>query len=68
MIDDLGITHIVNVTQEIDNIFEEDGIIYHRIKILDEDTTDILVHFNEAYKFIQAALVSNKLHRFGEGQ
>ena len=33
---DLNISHIVNMTKELNNFFPDD-FVYHRIKILDKD-------------------------------
>lgn len=49
-----GITHILNVTREIDNFFPAD-FKYKNIRVYDEEATDLLSHFNETYKFIKEA-------------
>ncbi|NXF12367.1 SSH1 phosphatase, partial [Smithornis capensis] len=49
-----GIDYILNVTREIDNFFP--GLfVYHNIRVYDEETTDLLAHWNEAYHFINKA-------------
>ncbi|XP_078523528.1 protein phosphatase Slingshot homolog 1 isoform X1 [Lissotriton helveticus] len=49
-----GVGYILNVTREIDNFFP--GMFaYHNIRVYDEDTTDLLAHWNEAYNFITKA-------------
>ncbi|NXD12632.1 SSH1 phosphatase, partial [Nothocercus nigrocapillus] len=49
-----GIDYILNVTREIDNFFP--GLFaYHNIRVYDEETTDLLAHWNEAYHFINKA-------------
>ncbi|NXG20668.1 SSH1 phosphatase, partial [Grallaria varia] len=49
-----GIDYILNVTCEIDNFFP--GLFaYHNIRVYDEETTDLLAHWNEAYHFINKA-------------
>ncbi|KAM9371736.1 protein phosphatase Slingshot homolog 1 [Phaethornis superciliosus] len=49
-----GIDYILNVTREIDNFFP--GLFaYHNIRVYDEETTDLLAHWNEAYNFINKA-------------
>ncbi|KAM4709984.1 protein phosphatase Slingshot homolog 1 [Discoglossus pictus] len=49
-----GIGYILNVTREIDNFFP--GLFsYHNIRVYDEETTDLLSHWNEAYHFINKA-------------
>ncbi|XP_026541271.1 protein phosphatase Slingshot homolog 1 [Notechis scutatus] len=49
-----GVDYILNVTREIDNFFP--GLFaYHNIRVYDEETTDLLAHWNEAYRFINKA-------------
>ncbi|CAH2295101.1 phosphatase Slingshot homolog 1 [Pelobates cultripes] len=49
-----GVGYILNVTREIDNFFP--GLFaYHNIRVYDEETTDLLSHWNEAYHFINKA-------------
>ncbi|XP_037012191.2 protein phosphatase Slingshot homolog 1 isoform X4 [Artibeus jamaicensis] len=49
-----GVDYILNVTREIDNFFP--GLFaYHNIRVYDEETTDLLAHWNEAYQFINKA-------------
>ncbi|XP_073168468.1 protein phosphatase Slingshot homolog 1 isoform X3 [Lepidochelys kempii] len=49
-----GVYYILNVTREIDNFFP--GLFaYHNIRVYDEETTDLLAHWNEAYHFINKA-------------
>ncbi|NWU95471.1 SSH1 phosphatase, partial [Upupa epops] len=49
-----GIEASLNVTREIDNFFP--GLFaYHNIRVYDEETTDLLAHWNEAYHFINKA-------------
>ncbi|KAM4810159.1 protein phosphatase Slingshot homolog 1 [Rhinophrynus dorsalis] len=53
-----GVGYILNVTREIDNFFP--GLFsYHNIRVYDEETTDLLSHWNEAYNFINKAKKSN---------
>lgn len=59
----LGITHILNVTNNVENMFEEDKhmkITYERINI--EDSEDVPIHhsFSLAYDFIEKALATKK--------
>ncbi|KAJ1092932.1 hypothetical protein NDU88_006042 [Pleurodeles waltl] len=51
---DTGVGYILNVTREIDNFFPG-TFAYHNIRVYDEDTTDLLAHWNEAYNFITKA-------------
>ncbi|KAJ6656629.1 hypothetical protein lerEdw1_003516, partial [Lerista edwardsae] len=49
-----GVDYILNVTREIDNFFP--GLFaYHNIRVYDEEKTDLLAHWNEAYHFINKA-------------
>uniref|UniRef100_A0ABM5F1M0 protein-serine/threonine phosphatase n=1 Tax=Pogona vitticeps TaxID=103695 RepID=A0ABM5F1M0_9SAUR len=49
-----GVDYILNVTREIDNFFP--GMFaYHNIRVYDEETTDLLAHWNETYHFINKA-------------
>ncbi|XP_069475559.1 protein phosphatase Slingshot homolog 1 [Ambystoma mexicanum] len=55
---DTGVGYILNVTREIDNFFP--GLFaYHNIRVYDEDATDLLAHWNEAYNFITKAKKNN---------
>ena len=49
-----NITHILNVTREIDNFFPA-GFHYKNIRVYDEESTDLLKHFDTTYKFIRDA-------------
>lgn len=48
------ITHILNVTREIDNFFPAD-FKYKNIRVYDEEATDLLRYFDETNKFIKEA-------------
>jgi protein-tyrosine phosphatase len=52
----LGISHILNVTEECPNMYEEKGITYLKISIKDEDDSVIAKFFKEAYNFIDSVL------------
>ncbi|XP_075070189.1 protein phosphatase Slingshot homolog 1 [Mixophyes fleayi] len=53
-----GVGYILNVTREIDNFFP--GLFaYHNIRVYDEESTDLLSHWNEAYNFISKAKKNN---------
>ncbi|XP_018116364.1 protein phosphatase Slingshot homolog 1 isoform X2 [Xenopus laevis] len=53
-----GVGYILNVTREIDNFFP--GMFaYHNIRVYDEETTDLLSHWNDAYHFINKAKKNN---------
>ena len=49
-----GISHILNVTREIDNFFPA-VFEYKNIRVYDEEATDLLKHFDTTYKFIREA-------------
>ena len=51
------ITHILNVTREIDNFFPASSprFQYKNIRVYDEESTDLLRHFESTYKFIREA-------------
>lgn len=49
-----GVGYILNVTREIDNFFPG-TFNYHNIRVYDEDTTDLLAHWNDTYNFIVKA-------------
>ena len=49
-----NITHILNVTREIDNFFPA-VFQYKNIRVYDEEVTDLLKFFDATYKFIREA-------------
>eukprot|EP01084_Bolivina_argentea_P088670 160071_1 len=49
---DLGITHIINITEDIKNVFENDGIKYLNIKISDDPYAKIDKILDECIAFI----------------
>uniref|UniRef100_A0A8C7WMF9 Protein phosphatase Slingshot homolog 1 n=1 Tax=Oryzias sinensis TaxID=183150 RepID=A0A8C7WMF9_9TELE len=48
------VSYILNVTREIDNFFPG-TFSYHNVRVYDEDSTDLLAHWNETYNFIVKA-------------
>lgn len=52
---DLGITHIVNATLDLGNVFERHGVQYHEVKIKDEAAADIAAFFDATFAFIDSA-------------
>ncbi|CAI2381437.1 unnamed protein product [Moneuplotes crassus] len=60
LLDSLGITHILNVTNRIDNKFKR-NFKYHTIPVEDAASEDIKSHFTEAIEFIETALEEQKL-------
>lgn len=51
----LGITHIVNASLDIENVFEDEGVRYHEVKIKDKPDSDISVYFDSTFAFIESA-------------
>ncbi|XP_060118061.1 protein phosphatase Slingshot homolog 3 isoform X2 [Heteronotia binoei] len=49
-----NISHILNVTREIDNFFPE-HFTYMNVRLYDEETAQLLPHWKETYSFISAA-------------
>lgn len=49
----MGITHILNVTREVDNMFEEEGITYLKVPVHDYSKTIISTYFKLTYEFIE---------------
>lgn len=54
-LEELGITHVVNVTHELRNYFEGSVFKYLKCPLMDSDTADISVYFESATSFIDAA-------------
>ncbi|XP_064459869.1 protein phosphatase Slingshot homolog 2-like [Ornithodoros turicata] len=51
---DKGVGHILNVTREIDNFYP--GIFnYFNIRVYDDETTEMLKHWDKTYKYIAQA-------------
>ncbi|XP_048043768.1 protein phosphatase Slingshot homolog 1 isoform X2 [Megalobrama amblycephala] len=55
---DSGVGYILNVTREIDNFFPG-TFCYCNIRVYDDETTDLLAHWNETYNFIVRAKKNN---------
>ncbi|EGR27205.1 hypothetical protein IMG5_199910 [Ichthyophthirius multifiliis] len=61
LISQLGITHVVNMTTEVENFFESNTkVTYLKISILDEDDVKIFPYFKQTYQFIRNALENPK--------
>ena len=45
-----GITHILNVTREIDNFFPAD-FKYKNIRVYDEESTNLRKYFDDSYRY-----------------
>ncbi|KAG8591074.1 hypothetical protein GDO81_000001 [Engystomops pustulosus] len=54
------VTHILNVTREIDNFFPE-TFTYLNIRVLDEESTNLLQYWKETHNFISAARQQGKV-------
>ncbi|KAF4318016.1 hypothetical protein JM18_007355 [Phytophthora kernoviae] len=52
---DLGITHVVNATLDVGNVFEDDGVKYFNAKLLDKPEANITQFFEAACQFIAEA-------------
>ena len=46
--------YILNVAREIDNFFPG-TLSYHNVLVYDEESTDLLAHWNDTYSFIAKA-------------
>mmetsp|Transcript_14648 Transcript_14648/g.19227 ORF Transcript_14648/g.19227 Transcript_14648/m.19227 type:complete len:214 (-) Transcript_14648:717-1358(-) len=55
----LGITHIVNCTEDAQNHFEKEGLTYLTVPIKDDPSCDISVYFNSSAEFIENARLKN---------
>jgi len=51
--EDLGIHSVLNATDEVENVFEKEGLRYHNVRIEDSQNVDILPHLPEACDFIR---------------
>ena len=62
VIQDLGITHILNISDDIPNYFENDAhfsLVYENIIIEDIEEAPINFYFKQAYDFINTALFND---------
>ncbi|KAL0629782.1 Protein phosphatase Slingshot-like protein 3 [Plecturocebus cupreus] len=48
------VTHILNMAREIDNFYPE-RFTYHNVRLWDEESAQLLPHWKETYRFIEAA-------------
>ncbi|KAG1696559.1 hypothetical protein DVH05_018252 [Phytophthora capsici] len=55
VIQHLGITHVVNATRKVENIFANDGVKYFNAKLADKPEENISQFFNAVYEFISQA-------------
>ncbi|KAG3009778.1 hypothetical protein PC120_g15465 [Phytophthora cactorum] len=63
VIQDLGITHVVNATRKVANVFENDGVKYINAKLDDKPDENITQFFNSTYEFIAQAQRSTTADR-----
>lgn len=50
-----NVTHIINVTREVDNFFSTDNYIYKNIRVYDDEQAQLLPHWEDTFKFINEA-------------
>ncbi|KAK0141987.1 Protein phosphatase Slingshot 1 [Merluccius polli] len=55
---DCGVGYILNMAREVDNFFPE-TLVYHNVRVYDEESTDLLAHWNDTYSFIAKAKKSH---------
>ncbi|OWZ09044.1 Dual specificity phosphatase [Phytophthora megakarya] len=55
VIQHLGITHVVNATRKVDNVFQKDGVKYFNAKLADKPEENIAQFFNALFEFIAQA-------------
>lgn len=55
MMKSFNFTHVLNVTAELPNYFEDRGFEYLKISVNDYETETISLHFKKAYEFIESA-------------
>jgi protein-tyrosine phosphatase len=51
----LGITHIVNASLDLENVFANQGVQYFEVKIKDRPEADISAYFDDVFAFIESA-------------
>lgn len=50
-----NVTHIVNVTREVDNFFPADQFVYKNIRVFDDEKAQLLPFWDETFRFINEA-------------
>jgi len=58
-LNELGVTHILNVTSHLPQHFENEGITYKRLPATDNGSQNLKQYFSEAINFIECARKSN---------
>lgn len=55
VIQNLGITHVVNASLDVENVFANEGVAYKAVKIKDRPEADISAFFDSTFEFIESA-------------
>nr|CCA16396.1 dual specificity phosphatase putative [Albugo laibachii Nc14] len=55
VIRNLGITHVVNASLDIENVFEHENVLYHSVNVKDRPESDISQFFDSTFAFIEEA-------------
>lgn len=55
VIQNLGITHVVNASLDVENVFANEGVQYKAVKIKDRPESDISAFFDSTFEFIESA-------------
>lgn len=55
VIQNLGITHVVNASLDVENVFANEGVLYKAVKIKDRPESDISAFFDSTFEFIESA-------------
>ena len=50
----LGIGYILNITREVGNFFPQ-HMVYYNIRVYDEESVELLKHWDHTYRFIEKA-------------
>ena len=56
----MGITVVLNATEQLDNFHENKGIYYMKINIKDKESTDLTPYFGQTTNFIADAIENNR--------
>ncbi len=51
----MQVSHIINVTREVDNFFPAEKFHYKNIRVFDDDEAQLLPHWEDTFKFINEA-------------
>ncbi|VDN32567.1 unnamed protein product [Dibothriocephalus latus] len=50
-----NVTHIINVTREVDNFFPSSRFTYKNVRVFDDEKADLLTHWEDTHRFINEA-------------